>query len=121
MRNMRLSVIGSAFLLACLGINGCCDRQEQVQKPGSMTITMSGIATGTYSSRPLESPSAAAEVRAENVKVETDMLTCTADTGLINKETNQMVLIGNVVIRTADGIEFTAEQVVLKGKNKGPL
>ena len=117
MRNMRLSVIGSAFLLACLGISCCCERQEQVQKPGSMTITMSSTARGTYSARPLESASTAAEVCVENVTIETDMLTCTADTGLFNKETNQMVLIGDVVIRTADGIEFTAEEVVLKNRS----
>ncbi|MGB2862710.1 MAG: hypothetical protein WBC05_05225 [Sedimentisphaerales bacterium] len=117
MRNMRLSVIGSAFLLACLGISCCCERQEQVQKPSSMTITMSSTATATYPARPLESPSTAAEMCVDNVTIETDMLTCTANTGLINKETSQMVLIGDVVIRTADGIEFTAEEVVLKNRS----
>ena len=121
MRNMRLSVIGSAFLLACLGISCCCERQEQVQKPGSMTITMSSTARGTYSARPLESTSTAAEVCVENVKIETDTLTCIADTSMFNRETGQLVLTGNVVIRTADGIEITAEEVVLKGKNKRPI
>jgi lipopolysaccharide export system protein LptA len=33
---------------------------------------------------------------------------------MFNTETSQMVLTGNVVIRTADGIELTAEEVVLK-------
>ena len=117
MRNMRLSAIGSVFLLACLGISCCCQRQEQVQKPSSMKITMSSTVTGTYSARSLESPSTAAEVCVENVAIETDTLTCTADTGLFNKETSQMVLIGDVVIRTADGIEFTAEEVVLKNRS----
>ena len=121
MRNMKLSAIGSAFLLVCLGISCCCERQEQVQKPGSMKITMSSTVTGTYSARSLESASTAAEVCVENVAIETDTLTCTADTGLFNKETGQLVLSGDIVIRTADGIEFTAEEVVLKGKNKGPL
>jgi lipopolysaccharide assembly outer membrane protein LptD (OstA) len=119
MRNMRLSAIGSAFLLACLGISCCCERQEQVQKPSSMTITMSSTGRVTDSYHPLESASTAAEVCVENVAIETDTLTCTADTALFNKETGQLALIGDVVIRTADGIEFTAEEVVLKGKNKG--
>ena len=67
----------------------------------------------------MESAFTAAEVCVENVAIETDTLRCTADTALFNRETGQLVLAGNVVIRTADGIEFTAEEVVLKGKNKG--
>jgi lipopolysaccharide export system protein LptA len=119
MRDMRFLAIGSAFLVTCLGISCCCQRQEQTQKPGSMKITMSSTATVSGSYGPLELASTASEVRVENVAIETDTLTCTADTAMFNRETGQLVLTGNVVIRTADGIEFTAEEVVLKGKPKG--
>ena len=118
MGNMRFMAIGTAFLVTCLGISCCCERQEQTQKPGSMTMTMSSTTTGTGFYDPLESAPAAAEVRVENVKIESDTLRCTADTAMFNRETGQLVLTGNVVIRTADGIEFSAEEVVLKGKNK---
>jgi lipopolysaccharide export system protein LptA len=118
MRNMRFLAIGSAFLVTCLGISCCCQRQEQVQKPGSMKITMSSTATVSGSYAPLKLTSTASEVRVENVKIETDTLICTADTAQFNRETGQMVLTGNVVIRTADGIEFTAEEVFLKGKDQ---
>jgi lipopolysaccharide assembly outer membrane protein LptD (OstA) len=118
MINMRLLAIGSALFLTCLGISCCCRRQEQIQKPGSMKITMSSTATVTGSYDPLESAPTASEVCVENVAIETDTLTCTADTAMFNRETGQLVLTGNVVIRTTDGIEFTAEEVVLKGKPK---
>jgi lipopolysaccharide assembly outer membrane protein LptD (OstA) len=114
MKKMRLLAIESAFLLTCLGISCSCQQQEQIQKPGSMTITMSSTAKASGFYSPSESPPIASEVCAENVAIETDMLTCTADTGMFNRETGQLVLTGNVVIRTADGIEFTAEDVVLK-------
>ena len=116
MRNMRILSIGSALFLTCLGISCCCERQEQTQKPSSMTMTMSSTATVTGSYSPLESASTAAEVCVENVKIESDTFTCTADTALFNRETGQLVLTGNVVIRTVDGVEFTAEEVVLKEK-----
>lgn len=74
--------------------------------------------TGTYSYDPLKSTPTVSEVRVENVKIETDTLTCTADTAQFNRETGQMVLTGNVVICTEDGIEFTAEEVCLKGKEQ---
>jgi lipopolysaccharide export system protein LptA len=118
MRNMRLLAIGAAFLATCLGISCCCERQEQTQKPGSMKITMSSTKTVTGPYDPLESASAASEVCVENVTIETDTLRCTADTAMFKRETGQLVLTGNVVIRTADGIEFTAEEVVLKGKEQ---
>ena len=118
MRNVRLLAIGSAFLVTCLGISCCWERQEQIQKPSSMKLTMSSTTTGIYSYDSLEPASTASEVCVENVKIESDTLTCTADTAMFNKETGQLVLTGNVVIRTADGIEFSAEEVVLKGKNK---
>lgn len=120
MRNMRFLAIGSAFLVICLGISCRCQRQEQTQKPGSMKITMSSTATVSGSYAPLKLTATESEVRVENVKIETDTLTCTADAAQFNRETGQMVLTGDVVIRTADGIEITAEEVVLKGKNKGP-
>jgi lipopolysaccharide export system protein LptA len=116
---MRLLAIGSALFLTCLGISCCCRQQEQVQKTGSMKITMSSTATVTGPYDPFEFPSTASEMRVENVAIETDTLTCTADTAMFNRETGQLVLTGNVVIRTADGIEFTAEEVVLKEKPKG--
>ena len=118
MRKMRLLAIGSVFLLTCLGISCCCERQEKVQKPGSMKITMSSTTTGIYSYDPLEPAPTTSEVCVENVKIESDTLRCTADTAMFNRETGQLVLTGNVVIRTTDGIEFSAEEVVLKGKNK---
>ena len=83
-----------------------------------MKMTMSGTTTVTATYGPSESAPTAGEVCAENVKIETDTLTCTADTAQFNRETGQMVLTGDVVIRTADGIEITSEEVVLKGKNK---
>jgi lipopolysaccharide assembly outer membrane protein LptD (OstA) len=115
---MRLLAIGSAFLVTCLGISCCWERQEQVQKQGSMKITMSSTKTVSGSYDPLEPASTASEVCVENVKIESDTLRCTADTAMFNRETGQLVLTGNVVIHTADGIEFSAEEVVLKGKNK---
>ena len=114
MRNMRFLAIGSAFLFTCLGISCSCQQQEQKQKSGSMKMTVSSTMTGTYSYDPLKSAPTASEVRIENVKIETEMLTCTADTAQFNRETGQMVLTGHVVIRTVDGIEFTAEEVFLK-------
>ena len=116
MRKMRILAIGAAYLVTCLGISCCCQRQEQTQKPGSMKITMSSTATVTGSYDPLESASTASEVCVENVTIETDTLTCTADTAMFNRETGQLVLTGNVVIRTVDGIEFSAKEVVLKEK-----
>ena len=118
MKNMRFLAIGSAYLVICLGICSCSQRQEQARKPGSMKMTVSSTMTGTYSCNPLESAPTASELRVENVKIETDTLTCTADTAQFNRETGQMILTGNVVIRTADGIEFTAEEVFLKGKEQ---
>lgn len=121
MKNMRFLAIGPALLLTCLGISCCCQRQEKVQKTGIMTITMSSTATVTGPYDPLKPPSAASEVWVENVKIETDTLRCTADTAQFNRETCHLVLTGNVVILTADGFEITAEEVVLKGKNKGTI
>ena len=118
MRNMRFLAIGSAYLVICLGICSCSQQQEQTQKSGGMKITMSSTATVTGSYGTLELTSTASEVRVENVKIETDTLTCTADMAQFNRETGQMVLKGNVVISTADGIEFTAEEVFLKGKEQ---
>jgi hypothetical protein len=34
--------------------------------------------------------------------------------GLINEETGQIRLVGDVVIRTVDGTKFTAEQAVFE-------
>ena len=111
MKNIRLSAIGLAFIIACLGIS--CSRQqpEQVHKPGSMTISGTFL-TKTESNYPSESPSTTDEQHAENVTIEMGTLICTADTALLNKETGQIRLIGNVVFRTADGIKITAEEVV---------
>jgi hypothetical protein len=114
MRNMRLLAIGAAYLITCLGISCTCQRQEQTQKPGSMTMTMSSTATVSGSYGPSESAPTVSEVCVENVAIETDTLRCTADTAMFNRETGQLVLTGNVVIRTTDGIEFTAEEVILK-------
>lgn len=116
MRNMRLLAIGSVFLVTCLCINCSSQRQEQIQKPGSMKITMSSTKTVTGPYGSLESAPTVSEVRGENVTIETDTLTCTADTALFNRETGQLVLTGNVVICTADDIEITAEEVILKEK-----
>ena len=112
MKNMRLSAIGSVFLLACLGISCFRERPEQVHKPGRMTITGT-FSTKTESTYPNESPVTTAERRAENVTIETGTLTCTADTALLNKETGHIRLIGNVVVRTTDSITITAEEVVI--------
>ena len=120
MRNMRFLAIGTVYLVTCLGISCCCRQQEQTQKPGGMKITMSSTATVSGPYDPSGSASTAAEVCVENVAIETDTLRCAADTAMFNRETGQLVLTGNVVIRTADGIEFTAEEVVLKEKIKGP-
>ena len=113
MKNMRLLAIGSAFLLACLGISGCHERHQQVHKPDSMKMTGTFFTT-TESTYPNESPLTTAERRAENVTIETGSLTCTADTALFNEETGQIRLIGDVVVRTADGIKITAEEAVLE-------
>ena len=112
MKNMRLLVIVSAFLLACIGISCCQKQQEQVHKPGNMkmTGTFVTVAEATY---PNESPPVVTEQRVKDITIEMDTLICTADTGLFNKETGQMRLIGNVEIRTADGVKITAEEVVL--------
>jgi len=80
---------------------------------------MSSTATVNGSYSPLEVQATESEVRTENVAIETDTWTCTADTALFNRETGQLVLTGNVVIRTTDGTEFTTEEVVLKEKAKG--
>ena len=111
MKNMRLLTIGLAFLLACLGVSSCRKQPEQAYKRNSMTIKGTFL-TKTESTYPNESPVTTAERRAENVTIETGTLTCTADTALLNKETGQIRLTGNVVVRTADGIKITAEQVV---------
>ena len=111
MKKMRLLTIGLAFLLACLGISSCHEQLEQVHKPGSMTISGT-FTTKTESTYPNESPVTTAEQRAENITIEMGTLTCTADTGLLNKETGQIRLIGNVVVPTADGIKITADEVV---------
>jgi lipopolysaccharide assembly outer membrane protein LptD (OstA) len=112
MKNMRLSAIGLAFLLACLGISCYREQPEQVYKPGRMTITGT-FSTKTESTYPNESPVTTAERRAENVTIESGTLTCTADTALLNKETGHIRLIGDVVVRTTDGIMITAEEVVI--------
>jgi len=109
---MRLLAIGLAFLFACLGISCSRERPEQVHKPDSMTIKGTFL-TKTESNYPSESPSFTVDKRrAENVTIEAGTLTCTADTALFNKETGQIRLIGDVVVRTADGIKITAEEVV---------
>ena len=110
---MRLLAIGSVFLLVCLGISCRCERQEQVHKPDSMTIkgTFLTLSESTY---PSESPFTVDKRRIENVTIEMGTLICTADTGLFNKENGQIRLIGDVVVRTADGIKITAEEVVFE-------
>ena len=75
-----------------------------------MTGTFLTVAEATY---PDESPPVVTEQRVKDITIEMDTLTCTADTGLFNRETGQMHLIGNVVICTADGIKIAAEEVVL--------
>ena len=110
MKNMRLLVVGSSFLLACSGINCSSEQQEQVQKPRGITIAMRS--TSTTLTDLVYPPVTGAEVCVENVSIETATLTCTADTGLINEETGQIRLVGDVVIRTVDGIKFTAEEAV---------
>ena len=112
MKNMRLSAIGLAFLLACLGISCSRVQPEQVHKPGRMTITGT-FSTKTESTYPNESPVITAERRAENVTIESGTLTCTADTALLNKETGHIRLIGNVVVRTTDSITITADEIVI--------
>ncbi len=111
MKNMRLSAIGLAFLLACLGISCFREQPEQVHKPGRMTITGT-FSTVTESTYPSETQFTQDKRRAENVTIEMGTLICTADTALLKKETGQIRLIGNVVVRTADGIKITAEEVV---------
>ncbi len=91
-------------------------QQEQVQKPGSMTITMRSTSTFAGLFHPSESPPTGAEVCVENVSIETDTFTCTADTALVNEGTGQMHLVGNVVIHTVDGTEIMAEEAVLRGR-----
>ncbi len=113
---MRLLGIGLALLLVFSGI-GCSKQQEQVQKPGTMTITMRSTSTLAGLFHPSESPSAGAKVRVENVSIETGTFTCTADTGLVNEEAGQLRLVGNVVIRTVDGVEIMAEEAVLQGRS----
>jgi lipopolysaccharide assembly outer membrane protein LptD (OstA) len=112
MKNMRLLTIVSVFLIACIGISCCHKQQEQVHKPDSMkmTGTFVTVAEATF---PNESPPVVTEQRVKDITIEMDTLTCTADTGLFNKETGQMRLTGNVEIRTADGIKITSEEVVL--------
>ena len=113
MKNMRLLVIVSVFLLACVGISGCQKQQEQVHKPDSMKMsgTFVTVAQATF---PNESPPTIVEQRVKDITIEKDTLTCTADTGLFYRETGQLRLVGNVVICTADGIKITAEEVVLE-------
>jgi len=113
MKNMRLLTIGLAFLLACHGVSSCRKHPEQAYKRNSMKMTGTFL-TVTESTYPNESPLTVAEQRAENVTIETDTLTCTADTALFNKETGQMRLTGNVEVRTADGIKITAEEVMFE-------
>ena len=110
MKSIRLLAILSVFLLACLGISGC-RQQQQVRKPDSMRMTGTFLTTAE-SIYPNESPLTTSERRAENVTIETGTLTCTADTALFNKETGQIRLIGDVVVRTADGVKITAEEAV---------
>ena len=113
MKNIRLLIIGSAFFLACLGISCSREQAEQAHQPG--TMKMSGtFLTVTEAVFPDGSPTTTVQQHAENVTIETDTLTCTADKGLFNKETGQMRLTGNVVLRTADGIKITADEVVLE-------
>lgn len=110
MKSIRLLAIGSVFLLACLGISGCRE-QQQVRKPDSMKMSGTFFTT-TESIYPNESPLTVAERRAENITIEKGTLICTADTALFIRETGQIRLIGNVVVRTTDGIEITAEEAV---------
>ena len=110
MKSIRLLAIVSIFLLACLGISGC-RQQQQVHKPDSMKMSGTFFTT-TESTYPNDSPLTTAERRAENITIEKGTLTCTADTALFIRETGQIRLIGNVVVRTADGIEITAEEAV---------
>ncbi|MBC8469187.1 MAG: hypothetical protein H8D56_06920 [Planctomycetes bacterium] len=111
MKNMRLLTIGLAFLLAFLGINSCRKQPEQAYKKNSMKMTGTFM-TVTESTFPSETQFTTDKRRAENVTIETGTLTCTADTALFNEESGQMRLTGNVVVRTADGIKITAEEVV---------
>ena len=113
MKNMRLLAIGLAFLLDCIGISCCQKQQEQVHKPDSMKMsgTFVTVAEATF---PNESTPTVVEQRVKDITIEKDTLTCTADTGLFYRETGQMRLIGNVVIRTSDGIKITADEVVLE-------
>lgn len=111
MKNMRLLAIGPIFLFTCLAISCCHKQQEQVHKPNSMKMTGTFL-TVTESNYPNESPHTVVEQRVKDITIEKDTLTCTADTGLLNRETGQIRLIGNVVIRTTDGIKITAEEVV---------
>ncbi len=112
MKSIRLFAIASVFLLACLGISGCRE-QQQVYETDSMKMTGTFLTT-TESTYPNESPFTVVEQRCKDITIKNrkDTLTCTADTGVLNGETGQIRLIGNVVIRTADGIKITAEEVV---------
>jgi lipopolysaccharide assembly outer membrane protein LptD (OstA) len=112
MKNIRLLTIGLAFLIACLGISCSRERAEQVHKPGIMKMSGTFL-TKTEAAFPDGSPSTTVKQYAEDVTIEMGTLTCTADKGLFNKETGQMLLTGNVVIRTAGGIEIKADEVVL--------
>ncbi|MCP4610707.1 MAG: hypothetical protein GY845_18525 [Planctomycetes bacterium] len=114
MKNMRLLTIGLAFLLACLGVSSCRKQPEQAYKPGSMKMsgTFLTVSEAIYPSGELTFTQD--KRRAENVTIETDTLTCTADTALFNEETGQMRLTGNVVVCTADGIKITADEVVFE-------
>jgi lipopolysaccharide assembly outer membrane protein LptD (OstA) len=104
MKNIRFLAIGLALLLACLGVSCSNERAEQVHKPGIMKMPVTFL-TKTEAAFPDGSPSTTVEQYAEDVTIEKGTLTCTADKGLFNKETGQMHLTGNVVIRTADGIK----------------
>ena len=114
MKNVRPSAIVSVFLLACFGICCCRERPEQAYKKNSMkmTGTFLTVAESNFPSE-TEIQFTTDQRRAENVTIETDTLTCTADTALFNKESGQIRLTGNVVVRTADGIKITADEVVL--------
>ncbi len=111
MKNMRLLAIISVFILACLVSSCCHEQQEQVHKPDSMKMTGTFLAV-TESTYPNEFPPTVVEQHVRDITIEKDSLICTADAGLLNRETGQIRLIGNVVIRTADGIKITAEEVV---------
>ena len=118
---MRLLTIGSVFLLAFHSVSCYHERAEQAHKPGRMKMsgTFSTVSEAAYPSGELTFTQN--KRRAENVTIETDTLTCTADTALFNKETGQIRLVGNVVVRTADGIKITAEEVVLASNSPAEI